>query len=89
MAKNESNASIVKRLRRAEGHLKSIIVMLEGGRSTVDIAQQLLAVGNAVTNARKMLVHDHINDCLESAVRDDGRTSRPGIQELQAIAKYL
>lgn len=80
--KPEFNVAIIKRLRRAEGHLRSIIAMLEEGRSNVDVAQQLLAVGNAITNAKRTLVHEHINDCLEVA-----GPSR--IQELQAISKYL
>lgn len=87
--KVESHSAIVNRLRRAEGHLKSIIAMLEEGRSNVEVAQQLLAVGNAITNAKKTLVHEHINRCLEGAVRADGRAGRPNIQELQAITKYL
>lgn len=89
MAKNESSPSIIKRLRRAEGHLKSIIVMLEEGRSNVEFAQQLLAVGNAITNAKKTLVHEHIDHCLERAMRSDGRGNRTDIQELQTITKYL
>lgn len=37
--KVESHSAIVNRLRRAEGHLKSIIAMLEEGRSNVEVAQ--------------------------------------------------
>jgi len=89
MAKHEPSSSVLKRLRRAEGHLRSIIAMLEEGRDNVEIAQQLLAVGNAITNAKKTLVHDHIDHCLEQALRGDGHTHRASIQELQAITKYL
>jgi DNA-binding FrmR family transcriptional regulator len=48
----------------------------------VDVAQQLLAVGNAITNAKRTLVHEHINCCLEVA-------GPSKIRELQAISKYL
>ncbi len=89
MTKQQSSSSIVKRLRRAEGHLKSIIVMLEEGRSHLEVAQQLLAVGNAITNAKRTLVHEHISRCLEDAVREDRRADGSRIQELQAITKYL
>lgn len=80
--KPEFNSTIIKRLRRAEGHLRNIITMLEEGRSNVDVAQQLLAVGNAITNAKRTLVHEHINCCLEVA-------GPSKIRELQAISKYL
>lgn len=68
MSTHTSHPDIIKRLKRADGHLKSIIAMLEEGRSCLDIAQQLQAVESAVTNAKKILVHDHIEHCLEHAV---------------------
>lgn len=33
-----SHEAIIKRLKRADGHLKSIITMIEDGRECVDIA---------------------------------------------------
>lgn len=42
---------IVKRLRRADGNLDSVIEMIDGGRSRLDIAQQLRAVGKAIALA--------------------------------------
>lgn len=39
--------------------------MLEEGRGCLDIAQQLQAVEKVVANAKKALVHGHINYCLE------------------------
>ena len=58
MTIHTSHPDIIKRLKRAEGHLKSIIVMLEEERGCLDIAQQLQAVESAVGNAKKALVHD-------------------------------
>ncbi len=69
MSTHTSHPEIIKRLKRAEGHLRSIITMLEGGRNCLEIAQQLQAVESAVANAKKALVHDHIDHCLEQAVR--------------------
>lgn len=37
---HQSHPAIVKRLRRAGGHLNSIVEMIEQGRSCLDIAQQ-------------------------------------------------
>lgn len=36
---HQSHGAIVKRLKRAEGHLRSIVTMIEDGRACVDIAQ--------------------------------------------------
>ena len=52
MTTHTSHPEIIKRLKRAEGHLRSIIGMLEGERSCLDIAQQLQAVESAIGSAK-------------------------------------
>lgn len=89
MTTHTSNPDIIKRLKRAEGHLKSIIIMLKEGRGCLDIAQQLRAVEKAIVNAKKELVHDHIDHCLEHAVRDESRNADDTIREFKEITKYL
>jgi DNA-binding FrmR family transcriptional regulator len=89
MTTHTSHTDIIKRLKRAEGHLKSIITMLEEERGCLDIAQQLQAVENAVGNAKKTLVHDHIDHCLEHAVREGTQSADDTIREFKAITKYL
>jgi DNA-binding FrmR family transcriptional regulator len=89
MTEHTSHPAIVKRLKRAEGHLKSILTMLDEGRGCLDIAQQLQAVESAISSAKKALVHDHIDHCLEHAVRDGTRSADDTIREFKAITKYL
>ena len=89
MTTHTSHPDIIKRLKRAEGHVKSIITMLEEGRSCLDIAQQLQAVESALCKAKKTLVHDHIDHCLEHVVRDRKQKSGDAIEEFKAITKYL
>jgi uncharacterized protein len=79
-----SHPEIIKRLRRAEGHLRSVIAMIESGRPCVELAQQLHAVESAVTNAKRELIHDHIEHCLQ------GRNGARGdLEEIKQLAKYL
>lgn len=87
--RHESHPDIAKRLKRAEGHLKSVIAMIEAGRPCLDIAQQLSAVEKAITNAKRMLIQDHLDHCLEDSVGSLGREQRQTIDEFKAIAKYL
>ena len=89
MTTHSSHPDIIKRLKRAEGHLKSIITMLEGKRGCLDIAQQLQAVESAIVSAKKVLVHDHIDHCLEHAVREGTQSADDTIKEFKAITKYL
>jgi uncharacterized protein len=84
---HQTHPDIIKRLKRAEGHLRSIVTMLEEGRDCLEIAQQMQAVESAVASAKKTLVHDHIDHCLEHAV--DGVGARDAISQFKAITKYL
>ena len=89
MIKHTSHPEIVKRLKRAQGHLKSIIDMLEDDRGCLEIAQQLQAVEKAVINAKKALVHDHIDHCLEDVVKKGVRNAGDTVREFKDITKYL
>jgi DNA-binding FrmR family transcriptional regulator len=88
-ALHESHPEIVKRLKRAGGHLKSIVEMIETGRSCADVAQQLHAVERAIAQAKKTLIQDHIDHCLEEAVGPLPRERRSTIEEFKTITKYL
>ena len=72
-----------------EGHLRSTIAMIEQGRPCLDIAQQLHAVEKAIAQAKKTLVHDHIDHCLEHAVRTNSGDGRKSLEEFKVISKYL
>ena len=86
---HQSHPEIVKRLRRAEGHFRSIIDMIEIQRPCLDVAQQLHAVEKVVVQAQKTLIHDHIENCLEQAVGPLAREQRGPVEEFKEIPKYL
>jgi DNA-binding FrmR family transcriptional regulator len=87
--RHETHPEIVKRLKRAEGHLKSVIAMIEAGKSCLDVAQQLHAVEKAITNAKRTLIQDHLDHCLEDTVGALPREQRQSIDEFKTITKYL
>jgi DNA-binding FrmR family transcriptional regulator len=87
--RHESHPDIVKRLKRAEGHLKSVIAMIEAGKPCLDIAQQLHAVEKAVENAKRTLIQDHLDHCLEEAVGPLPKDRRQSVDEFKEITKYL
>ena len=86
---HETHPAIVNRLRRAEGHLCSIVDMIESGRTCLDIAQQLHAVEKAIANATRSLIHDHIDHCLEAAAGPMTGAQRTQFGEFKEITKYL
>lgn len=81
--KHASHPNIIARLKRAHGHLASVVAMLEAERSCVEVAQQLNAVESAVANAKRELVNDHIEHCLDEMDRADA------VKEFKALSKYL
>lgn len=89
MSVHSSHPDIINRLKRAEGHIKSIIKMLEENRGCLDVAQQLHAVEKSITNAKKTLVHDHIDHCLNHAINDNTIHSAEALKEFKDITKYL
>jgi hypothetical protein NreA len=86
---HETHPEIVKRLKRAAGHLNAIVAMLEAERPCLELAQQLQAVEKALANAKKRLIHDHIDHCLESSVGSVSSDARKALQEFKEITKYL
>jgi DNA-binding FrmR family transcriptional regulator len=86
---HKSHSDIVLRLKRAEGHLRGTIAMIEAGRTCVEIAQQLHAIEKAITNAKKALIHDHVDHCIEVHSGADGEVAKAVLSELKEISKYL
>ena len=86
---HETHSEIVNRLKRADGHLKSIIEMIEAGRPCLDIAQQLHAVEKAICQAKRTLIQDHLDHCLDDVVGPLALDQRRSIDEFKEITKYL
>ncbi|EGT3623600.1 metal-sensing transcriptional repressor [Morganella morganii] len=89
MTVHASHPDIIKRLKRAAGHLKSTIQMLEDEKACLDIVQQMHAVEKAITNAKRTLIHDHLDHCLENVIRADHDESEHSLSEFKEITKYL
>lgn len=84
-----AQTDVVKRLKRAHGHLQNVIAMIEAERACVDVAQQLHAVERAISAAKKLVIHDHLDHCLEEVVGASPTVMRSSIAEFKDITKYL
>lgn len=89
MHHHQKHSEVVKRLKRADGHLRTIINMIEEGNPCLQLAQQLQAVENAIVNAKKALIHDHITHCIQESLKTRGPRGRAALKEFEAIARYL
>lgn len=84
-----SYVNVAKRLKRASGHLQNVIAMVESGRECIDIAQQLHAVERAVAAAKRTLVHQHLDHCLDDALQGQPQAVRLAMADFKDITKYL
>lgn len=86
---HQSHPDIIKRLKRANGHLSKIITMIEDDKPCLEVAQQLQAVYSAIGNAKQVFVHDHIEGCIEHTDSETSADVKNKMRELKEITKYL
>ncbi len=89
MHTHETHPAVIKRLRRAGGHLSSVVKMLEDGKPCLDVVQQLQAVEKAITQAKRTLIQDHLDHCLTHMVDGTGTVQPASLDEFREITKYL
>ncbi len=89
-AVHASHAAVVQRLKRADGHLRKIVEMIEAERPCVDVAQQLAAVEAAIHQAKQVFIRDHIDHCLDGAGgAGTSDAAKAALADLKEISKYL
>lgn len=89
MTAHASHPNIVKRLKRAEGHLRKIISMIEKESPCLAVAQQLEAVVSALDNAKRVYIEDHIEHCLDESHLLNSKAAKETLTEFKQLAKYL
>jgi len=52
-------------------------------------AQQLYAVERAIAQAKKQLIRDHVDHCLEIAASGEGEHISGVVSEFKTICRYL
>ena len=85
---HSTHPELIKRLKRASGHLNKVIQMIESDQPCLAIAQQVHAVEKAINHSKKILIHDHIDHCLAHVLHDES-PSEHTIGEFKEITKYL
>ncbi len=84
--KHETHDDVCLRLKRAKGHLETVIRMIEEEKTCIEVARQLNAVSKAVDEAKRIFIHDHIEHCLDEKALE---ASEMSIKDFKEITKYL
>jgi DNA-binding FrmR family transcriptional regulator len=63
-------------LQTVEGHIRGIERMVEEGAYCIDIIRQIQAVQAALNKVTTLILQEHMNSCLITAVRGEDATER-------------
>jgi len=64
---SQTMASVIKRLRRAQGQVGGVIKMIEEGRDCADVVTQLAAASRALDRAGFKIIATGLQQCAASA----------------------
>lgn len=77
----------IQRLRSIEGHIRGIQRMLEQEVYCIDVIRQIQAVQAALSKVNTMILDEHLNSCLITAVRGEDALERERV--LKEIAEVF
>lgn len=76
-----------KRLKTIEGHVAGISRMVDEGKYCIDVIRQIQAVQSALSKVSKIILEQHMNSCMITAVRGDDISERERV--LSEIAEVF
>lgn len=68
--------SAARRLKTIEGHIRGINRMVEEGVYCIDVIRQIQAVQSALNKVSTIILEEHLNSCLITAVRGEDPAER-------------
>jgi DNA-binding FrmR family transcriptional regulator len=66
----------LRRLQTVEGHIRGIERMVEEGAYCIDVIHQIQAVQAALNKVTTLVLQEHMNSCLITAVRGEDPAER-------------
>ncbi|MCJ7535110.1 MAG: metal-sensitive transcriptional regulator [Anaerolineales bacterium] len=72
----KDNADTLRRLKSIEGHVRGIGRMVEEDSYCIDVIRQVQAVQAALDKVSNLILDNHLNSCLITAVRGDDPEDR-------------
>ncbi len=66
----ESLQRLVNRLSRIEGHVRGVKTMIKDSRPCPEILIQIAAVRGALDRVARMILDNHLSDCISRAAED-------------------
>ena len=83
--KNETKEIVLRRLKKARGHLSRVIKMVENEQYCPDIILQSSAVQGALKKSDEIILSSHLHTCIVPKLA--GKTDESAIGELLEVFK--
>ena len=71
-----SKPALQRRLKSIEGHVRGIARMADDDAYCIDVIQQIRAVQAALDRVTDLILEDHLNSCLVTAIRGEDADAR-------------
>jgi DNA-binding FrmR family transcriptional regulator len=72
----EQRRDILNRLKSVDGHLRGVIKMVDEDAYCMDVIKQLQAVQGAIGRVNALLLADHLQTCVTTAIQGDEPAER-------------
>ena len=83
------HADALGRLRKIEGQVRGVTRMVEEGKYCIDIINQVAAVKGALDRVSLIILKNHMDSCVASAIRQKDGAGDKIDEVLASIEKYL
>lgn len=70
------NAAVAKRMKTIQGHVNGITRMVDEGQYCIDVIRQIKAVQSAMNKVSQMILEEHMNSCMITAIQGDDASER-------------
>jgi DNA-binding FrmR family transcriptional regulator len=84
---HQNTKAVLNRISRASGHLESVKRMIEDGKDCSEVLIQLSAVIAALNSTGKIILEDHIQNCIVDAIESGDNTSIENLNK--AIDRFI
>lgn len=73
---DEQKRQVVNRLKSIEGHVRGIQRMVDDDTYCIDVMRQIHAVRKALESVSALVLENHLNTCVTTAIRGDDASER-------------
>lgn len=70
------NDAAAKRMKTIQGHVNGITRMVDEGQYCIDVIRQIKAVQSAMNKVSQMILEEHMNSCMITAIQGDDAAER-------------